>query len=68
MRLRMGEWLCLGGHGLILAGVRTSIRRSQYWNDEVLDVKTEKIYVFRKGLITPNINTEHAFNEEDLRD
>jgi hypothetical protein len=59
------------GYGLILAGVRTSIR-GLYCNDEVSDAKTEEIYVFRKRSITSdsssNINTERAFDEEDLRD
>jgi hypothetical protein len=38
------------GYGLILAGVRSLLRRLQYWNDEVSDVKTEEIYVCRKGI------------------
>jgi hypothetical protein len=41
--------------------VRTLIRRLQYWNDEVSDVKTGEIYVYRKGSITSNISTERAF-------
>jgi hypothetical protein len=31
-------------------------------------VKTEEIYVFRKGSITSNISAERAFDEKDLRD
>src|ERR1700742_1415307 len=29
------------GYGLILAGVRTSIRRLKYWSDQVSEVRTE---------------------------
>jgi hypothetical protein len=30
------------GYGLILAGVRTSIRRLKYWSDQVSEVRTEE--------------------------
>src|ERR1700755_2460089 len=36
------------GYGLILAGVRTSIRRLKYWSDEASDVRREEIQVFRE--------------------
>jgi hypothetical protein len=52
------------GNGLILAGVRASIRL-QYWNDAASDVKTENSMCSGKGSTTSNsisnISTGRAF-------
>jgi hypothetical protein len=58
------------GYGMSIAGVRTSIRRLQYWNDEVSGCENRRNLWVQKGSVTskssPNIRTKPAFYE-DLR-
>jgi hypothetical protein len=50
------------GYGLILAGVRSLLRRLQYWNDEVSDVTTEETMCAGKASkISSDISRERAF-------
>ena len=53
------------GYGLILAGVRTSIRRLKYWSDEASDVRTEEIQVCRLRSVLSYVT---PFRRGELRD